>query len=453
MPASRREFLVGVTAAAAVSGCGEALDTAAEATPTRAPEPDPWAGLYPEDEAVFPGGVQCGDVTDTAALISVRTGAERLTLVVMRADGEVWVEDRVLEGLETDDGGLQLELTGLSSDTAYAYAFHTDDGAGSSVGSVVGRFRTALGEDDWRVVVFAVTSCLGSDDAPWPSMSYAAAERPDFAMLLGDTVYADGAVSVEDYRGYWSRAMATAGLKDFTAATSVIATWDDHEVDNNWTWAETEDVEQRYEAGLKVFTECLPRRPGGGVAGIWRSLRWGPVLEMFMLDCRSERDPEAGIYISREQLDFLKQGLSASTARFKIIATPVPITDYSEMTGDALAEDRWQGYPEQREELLAFLRDEGIQGVLFLAGDFHLGQISAVDPAGGTGEGFVEVLAGPSGSFLNPIAFMTGLSDQWMDLIGDWNAVLCEADPGAGTITVRFIGGAGEVLAERVLAI
>ena len=36
-------------------------------------------------------------------------------------------------------------------------------------------------------------------------------------------------------------------------------------------------------------------------------------------------------------------------------------------------EDRWQGYPEQRQELLDFIAESSIENVWFLAGDFHMG--------------------------------------------------------------------------------
>jgi len=442
---SRRQFLIGAAALSAACNVksSDTGDTAAGGAPVRAPEPEPWAGLYPVDETLFQSGVAAGDATAEGIVLSTRTTAPEVGLVLYRADGEAWVEAEVREAIAVDDGGVQVTLDGLEADTAYSYAF-TANGAQSRVG----RFRTALGADGWRVVTFGATSCLGGN-APWPSMSHAAAENLDFALLLGDTVYADGSRTVADYRSYWAAATFTAGLKDLTSSTSVIATWDDHEVDNNWSWETTDSIEAKFEAGLQVFGEHLPRGPGGGVAGIWRALSWGAVLDVFVLDCRSERAD--GNYISEAQMDFLLQALSDSPARFKIVANPVPITDYAPLMGDVLAEDRWQGFPAQREQLLAHIRDEGITGVLFVAGDFHLGQVSRVDPPGGTGEGIYEVLAGPAGSFLNPIASLAETDDQWISFVDQWNTVTFEADPVAGVITTRFLGDDGGVLAEIAL--
>ena len=58
---------------------------------------------------------------------------------------------------------------------------------------------------------------------------------------------------------------------------------------------------------------------------------------------------------------------------------PVPITDLSfiPVVGDIAAEDRWQGFPAQREELVAHCAD--IPGVFFVSGDFHVGAAALIE--------------------------------------------------------------------------
>ena len=97
----------------------------------------------------------------------------------------------------------------------------------------------------------------------------------------------------------------------------------------------------------------------------------------------------------------LKEGLLQSNARFKVLMNSVPITDMSRMLSFALDEDRWQGFPEQREEILSFIEDEQIEGLVWLTGDLHYGQLGHVDPPGGTAENQWELLVGPAGSTLN----------------------------------------------------
>ena len=443
---TRRTLLISLSAASLLPACaggsdsGEPLPTAA-----RDPEPETWRPEGEEDESLFPWGIQVGDATESGAILSVETTAKALTLVIMQGAFGAWVEVDRRDGLAPVSGHLTIELTELSADTAWSVVFYDPSGARSAPA----RFRTALAAGEQRVVVFGATSCLGGN-RPWPSLTRAAEQRYDFFCLLGDTVYADGSQSSEDYRAHWSRAMTTAGMRDLTASTSLVVTWDDHEVSNNYSLSDP-GTKARFEAALEQFGNALPRRAGQGVAGIWRSLSWGDALEVFVLECRAERDPAQGIYLSQEQLDWLKAGLSASTARFKIILNSVPITDYYDAIVDIAEEDRWSGFPEQREEILRHTVD--IPGVLWVSGDLHWGSISHVDPLGGIAAEQYEVLAGPGGSFLNIAADLVVNRDQYPVLFAAWNHTRFVCDPGTGEVEVSFIGDEGEVLHQLVLVL
>ncbi len=416
------------------------------ATKVRSPEPPPWEAPGTEDPAAFAWGVQSGDVTDSAVLLSARTTEPSLLLSWQRAEGETWVTGGSQE-VTVAEGVARVELSGLQADTAHAYAFTTPDGGRRSR---VGRFRTALAGDGNRVIRFAATSCLGDDNPGFPSLSQVAEEAPDFLLLLGDTVYAN-ATTVEEYREFWKTALASTGLADATASTSIVATWDDHEIRNDWSWdlfPGEEDAAQ-FEAALSAFREALPQREGPGGTGIWRLLSWGETLDLFVLDSRGER--RDGRYVSVEQMDWLKQGLSTSHARFKVILNSVPITDFYDMMYELNASDRWQGFPSQRDEILNHIEDEALTGVVWLSGDFHMGAVSHIGRPGDLADGQWEVLTGPTGSTVNPLATLYPESEQYPLLVDFWNTVLIEADPGLGTMEIRFVGDDGSVMAETVL--
>ena len=305
---------------------------------------------------------------------------------------------------------------------------------------------------------FGASCCLGRLAAPWLNLSHAADRKLDFFALLGDTVYADPADTVDEYRESWREALDTDGLADLTASTATISTWDDHEVKNNWRWEDLAGQEQ-FDDAVQAFSETFPWREGGGPAGLWRKLAWGDVLDVFALDSRAERTDED--YISEEQMAWLQVELAASTARFKIILNSVPITDLEPIFGAVQEEDRWQGRPEQRLELLEFIDSEQIGGVLWLAGDLHYGQIANVGQVGDPGETAWEVMVGPSGSILNhlPELVQQGpnyegpIQDQFPVLLFEHNYAefVCDAD--AGTIRVRHIGDDGEALSDRTLSL
>ena len=94
---------------------------------------------------------------------------------------------------------------------------------------------------------------------------------------------------------------------------------------------------------------------------MYRKVSHGAVCDIFVLDCRGERHSDSGVYISREQLDWLKSSLSSSGARFKFIMNLVPIIDFSDLIGEVEAIDRWQGFPEQRTEILSHIEDNAIE--------------------------------------------------------------------------------------------
>ncbi len=452
MPLTRRKVILGTPSlltacvVARETGVGDSGtdDSGPTPTPERMPEPAEWTPPGTEDETAFAWGLQSGDVTDSSVILSVRSTHTEVTLLVVEADGDGWTE-HTRQVVTRSDETVQVEVAGLQPDTAYRWiALGPDDSR-----SRIGRFRSALAADGWRVLQIGATSCLGGNE-PWPNLSFAAAADLDFFILDGDTVYADNATTIEEYRAYWRTAMSTEGLRALTARTSVVATWDDHEVGNNWTREDL--VDGQFEAALQAYRESLPQRVGQ-TGGIWRKQSWGAVADVFVLDCRGEREPPDQ-YISPEQMDWVKAEVAASTARFKLILTSVPISDFSDMLGTSLEDDRWQGYPTQRTEILTALGS--VPGVLWIGGDFHLAAVVEVDRpgSGGPAEGQWEVLVGPSGSPLNVLAELyEDTTGQFPILFAAWNYTRLRLDPGTGEVLVTFVGDDGGTLAEITLAL
>lgn len=454
MAHSRRCFLQGgssLAAALAVPGCARSdrrdsgvADTAGATGAVRSEEPEPWSPPSPVDRNVFPTGVQTGDPRPSAVVVSVWTTAPSVTLVVLKADGSsAWIEVERRAGLVPTGGVFQTDLSGLEPDSAYTVGFVDEAGGGWSRAA---RIRTAPAPDSLRIVQFGATSCLGGN-APWPTLTLAAEARLDFFAFLGDTVYADGSRSLEDYRVFWELARRTRGFEDVTASTSMVATWDDHEVGNNWS---VEDVpEAQLAAALQAFRETMPQTTGGEGSTLWRRLGFGQTLDVFVLDCRGERAD--GRYLSVAQMDWLKAGLASSDARFKVILNSVPITDLSAIFGQGGQDDRWDGFPEQRTEILQFIEDAAVDGVLWVAGDVHYPQVGSVDPAGGIAERQTEVLAGPGGSFLNVGADLFQGDAQYAWMAAEWNYARFTCDPIAGTILVEHVADDGSLLNEVLL--
>jgi alkaline phosphatase D len=250
---------------------------------------------------------------------------------------------------------------------------------------------------------------------------------------------------VEAKREVWSANLGAQGYRDLLGSTAVIATWDDHEVENDWGSDPAE--ESVIEAGKAAFHEHTPTRSGAG-APLYRSLRWADTLEIFVLDARSGRDPETGAYLGNAQFDWFVEAIQSSTAVFKLILNSVPFANFSDLLGSVQVEDRWDGFPEARQAVLDAL--EGIPNIYFISGDFHMGLVCHVESEG-FGWEIYDILVGPGGQFPNPAAAFMAPNPQFPTGVSFRNFTRMVANPRTETLTVEFIDEEGVILESIVL--
>lgn len=289
---------------------------------------------------------------------------------------------------------------------------------------------------------------------------------------MGEQLVAE---SLDDYRELYKIYLRDPDLQDARAAFPFVSIWDDHEfhndawqsyhprgpaqqrkMDSNQAWfeyipavlgrnptpgnaardfapAEVVDVE------LGSFDDhYLSREPNNlaaiGTLSIYRSLRWGRMAELLLVDGRSYRGPRGvdasipgGEFLTSEpvpaslvetqnagrtanggdppetvtlggevipnsrrdspvgsllgagQKQWLTASLRASESRWKVLCNDVPLMrfgfdmsfrDYGNLD-DLWWTDAWDGYPLERRELMTFIADEGISNVVSLTGDRH----------------------------------------------------------------------------------
>jgi len=387
----------------------------------------------------FPLGVASADPSPGGALLWTRyDGGEALRAVVW-PDGS----DTAVEVPATGRWALA-EITGLTPATWYRFAFVAGDKRSSE-----GRFRTAPAPGTSPIVRLGATSCCKAGH-PFDVL-LRAGERTDLDafLMLGDTVYADGAGSLDEYRAAWEDPLSTAEHQQLRASTALIATWDDHEVDNGWGGDNV--TPEQLAAARQAFFEHMPQRTPNGAQVLWRSVRFGDTAEVFAVDSRSERDEAAGEYLSRAQMSWLKDGLAASPARFKLVMTSVPIAEYAVPLFAPFKDDRWEGFPASRAEILKHVEDEGIGGVLWVAGDFHLacsGRVSLSGP----GQSAREILVGPAAQLpnLSP-SYPAGPQFEWSSGLNNYAEL--ELDPLRPSIRARWLDGRGRAIKELELAV
>ncbi len=412
---------------------GQLFDTDSDAGRTDAAT-DPL--LTPEADG-FDLGVASGDPTPDGAILWAHYEAGRLRLVVWSESPFVEVANRVVS---PRDGFFHEQIDGLEPGRWYRYAFFLLSGEGRSP---IGRFRTALASDSLEPVLLGGTSCTYNLLPPETLERAGRRTDLDSFLLLGDTT------SLEEYLDKWAHNLSKVGWRAIRAATSVIATWDDHEVDNDWD-PERLDPTQ-LDAAREAFFKNLPvRRNPDAPNQIWRKFSFGLTADVFVLDSRSERLPstretEKAQYLSRAQLEWLARGLISSEAVFKVIMSSVPIAALPAIW--LSPSDRWEGYEAQRRELLELIELTPVSGVVFVSGDLHVAFTGRVAPSG-LGSSTLEVLAGPGAQIINPL--WRSLEPPQFDFAtGDNNYVTLALDPSDRSLIATYRDKDDVLIGER----
>lgn len=379
----------------------------------------------------FAHGVASGDPLPTQVVIWTRVSATEpepeVEWVVARDRDldDVVASGRTRTSIERDLT-VKIDVGGLAPATDHFYAFRY---AGET--SPVGRTRTAPAGAVPHLRI-AYTSCARFIDGYFNVYGRIADRGDDLDLIvhLGDYFYEYGndrdsspgaeigrvhipdhpLKSLDDYRTRYAQHRLDEDCQRAHQAAPWVCVFDDHEVvDDRWHGGGDEHDERvdgpfevRAAAALQAWYEWLPvRQPDpDDPSRIYRRVPLGDLADLVMLDVRSFRDeqatPPAMYAADREMLGvdqhrWLTQRLAASTARWKLIGTPVMVGQvYSNLLpdwlGPPLAElglltddrhgaqpDQWDGYPAARARLFSFLREERLQDVVFLSGDVHTG--------------------------------------------------------------------------------
>ncbi|MEI6105403.1 MAG: alkaline phosphatase D family protein [Opitutae bacterium] len=204
----------------------------------------------------------------------------------------------------------------------------------------------------------------------------------DFMLWGGDNWYYRE-VDFDSVSGLWYRAQLTRALPELRKLFAVMphyAAWDDHDYGSNDSNKSFEFKDET----LRIFKAYWGNPTYGeeGNPGVYQKFYQGDAAFLVM-DNRMYRDddhlldasiPQKSQYGAR-QLDWLKQSLlHAQTLgfySFKFIVTGGQVvTDFGG------ASETFAYYQREREDLLKFIKDQGITGVVFLTGDVHFTELA-----------------------------------------------------------------------------
>jgi alkaline phosphatase D len=387
----------------------------------------------------FALGVAAGDPLPDSLILWTRLVKNPLDAASMpnhdvTVQYEVCTDARFQTGVRRGDAiarwqwahSVHVTLTRLEPATLYYYRFRT----GTFI-SPVGRARTAPAAgtrlSDLR---FAIANCQDYQSGYWPAYSAMASEDIDFVLHLGDYIYEGDPLSVyhdrlhtkpqrngliqlltlSDFRDRHAQYKLDPALQAAHQHAAWIATWDDHEVENNYAG----DIDEITDTGAKhqsrvqfraeraaayqAYYEHMPIRVkysrGSSSLKLYRSFDFGDLARFSVLDTRQYRTdqpagygndtgPESagtknvnGTLTGATQESWLKAQLAGSSAQWNVIAQQVMVSrtrmpSTRPGTPYIFNLDSWDGYAPFRARLLNYIQQQRVANPIVLSGDVH----------------------------------------------------------------------------------
>jgi alkaline phosphatase D len=513
-PVSRRDLIrTGLLA----GGAAALFPASAVASPGHAGAP-----AFVRSRPVLTHGIQSGDVSADAGLVWARADRpSRMLVEVSRTPS--FRRSRLVRGPVltpgTDVTG-KVGLTGLPDGEQLFYRVRLEDERGVTGAPEVGSFRTAPRRARdlsfvWSADLAGQGWGINPDEGGFRIFRAMEAVDPDFFLCSGDTIYADGPIpatralpdgrvwrnitseakskvaeTLAEYRGQYEYNLRDANLRHFAARVPQVNQWDDHEVRNNWFPGQVLDDPRYTEKNVDVlaaraaraFHEWVPiEQVHGDGDRVYRKRSYGPLLDLFVLDMRTYKDPNgpnryadpARGLLGTRQREWLKRELAASRATWKVIANDLPlglVVPDQPGTFEGVAQGD-TGAPLGRElefaDILQSAHRRGVTGIVFLTADVHYTAAHHYDPARAAVQDFTpfwEFVSGPlnAGAFgPNPLDGTFGPRAEFVSAPPHPNASPAEGfqffgqvsiDGASGVMTVRLRDSGGRVLWSTELA-
>lgn len=254
----------------------------------------------------------------------------------------------------------------------------------------------------------AFGSCL-KPDKPQPVWDAVEAAAPDLFVFLGDNMYAD-TEDLDILRSKYDELGRSPGIVRLRERIPLVATWDDHDYGDNDVGAEYPLKEQSRRLFLDFWREPAdsPRRARDG---IYTSYLFGPPgqrVQLILLDLRynrtplllqtrhqsyqeysewarghyAEGEPVPGPYarnpdpaasmLGERQWAWIERELR-KPADLRIIGSSLQVL------ADFSGWEAWVNFAHDHQRLIQLIRDTRAEGVLFISGDTHYGELSRLD--------------------------------------------------------------------------
>ncbi len=325
---------------------------------------------------------------------------------------------------------VHVDVRGLEPGRWYWYRFTCGDEV-----SPIGRTRTAeaIGTKLDRLR-FAVASCQHYEQAYFSAHRHLLDENLDLMFFVGDYIYESNwgddlvrrhvgpeADTLARYRVRHAQYKTDRDLQQIHAAVPWAFTWDDHEVENDYAGAQSENLDPsfllRRAAAYQAFFEHMPvpltMRPHANEMRIYDTLDYGDLARFYLVDNRQYRAPQvcpdpykgggstdvlpsecpqvndpSRSMLGATQERWLEQRFAASRAQWNVIAQQTIFSRFGGLRDDEMSAwtDGWDGYPATRERVVTSLQAHAVRNPVILGGDIHATVVANVHREAGNPE-------------------------------------------------------------------
>jgi len=250
-------------------------------------------------------------------------------------------------------------------------------------------------EEKPPISTIAFGSCA-KQDRPQPIWDAVVAAQPDLFLFIGDNIYGD-TEDMEILKNKYEQLGRQTGYQKLKNTCPILATWDDHDYGGNDAGVEYPKKKESQQTFLDFFGEPAdsPRRKREGVYDAKVFGREGKRVQIILLDTRYFRSPlvradrtsepgegDRGPYapnrypsatmLGRAQWAWLDQQLQVP-ADIRVIASSIQVI------ADDHGWEKWGNFPHERKHLFDLIAQTGAKGVIFISGDRHSAEISAIN--------------------------------------------------------------------------
>ncbi|MBK8500277.1 MAG: alkaline phosphatase family protein [Flavobacteriales bacterium] len=278
-----------------------------------------------------------------------------------------------------------------------------------------------------------------------------AAQKPDLMLWLGDNIYLREPDwgSRTGFRHRYTHLRSTPELQALLRSTRHYAIWDDHDFGPN-------DADASFVNGAlarEMFDLFWPN-PGCGVPGAEESVATSfshADVDFFLMDDRSYRVPpdvatSETAMLGAAQIEWLIQALKYSDASFKLIAVG------SQVLSQSSTHENYATFTRERSELLRRIDAEGIANVVFLTGDRHFTELSALPLADGRRMLDLTCSSLTSGTYKATADNPLRVEGTVVEEKHNFALLTFDGKKNQRAMTIRVLDAEGKLLWERVIA-